>query len=55
MDLIGIPYQLIIGPKGVKSGEAEIKNRKTGEKQTLPIDAALTHVVDAIEKHRVLA
>ena len=55
MDLIGIPYQLIIGPKGVKSGEAEIKNRKTGEKQTLPIDAALTHVVDAIKKHRVLA
>ena len=55
MDLIGIPYQLIIGPKGVKSGEAEIKNRKTGEKQTLAIDAALTHVVDAIKKHRVLA
>ena len=55
MDLIGVPYQLIIGPKGVKSGEAEIKNRKTGEKQTLAIDAALTHVVDAIKKHRVLA
>ena len=33
MDLIGIPYQLIVGPKGVKGGEAEIKNRKTGERQ----------------------
>ena len=36
MDLIGLPYQLIIGPNGVKNGIAEVKNRATGEKQEIP-------------------
>ena len=42
MDLIGIPWQLIIGPKGLASGEVELKNRATGERQSLPLEAALT-------------
>ena len=33
MDLIGLPWQVIIGPRGVKDGKAEVKNRKTGERQ----------------------
>jgi prolyl-tRNA synthetase len=41
MDLIGIPWQLIIGPKGLASGEVELKNRATGERQSLPLEAAL--------------
>ena len=36
-DLIGLPWQVIIGPRGAAAGEAEIKNRRTGERQTLPI------------------
>ena len=40
-DLIGLPWQLIIGPKGVAAGEVELKNRKTGERQTLSLEAAL--------------
>jgi prolyl-tRNA synthetase len=55
MDLIGTPVQLIVGPKGVKSGEAEIKIRATGEKVTLPMDAALARAVDEIAKGRRLA
>jgi prolyl-tRNA synthetase len=31
MDLIGLPWQIVIGPKGVKVGIVEFKNRKTGE------------------------
>lgn len=31
-DLIGIPYQISVGPRSVKNGVAEIKNRVTGEK-----------------------
>ena len=31
MDLIGLPWQVIIGPRGIKDGVAEVKNRKTGE------------------------
>ena len=30
MDLIGLPFQLIVGPKGIKSGEIEVKERKIG-------------------------
>ncbi len=36
-DLIGLPWQVIVGPRGVAAGEAEIKNRKTGERETLPL------------------
>ena len=40
-DLIGIPWQLTIGPKGVAEGVVELKRRATGEKQTLPLAQAL--------------
>ena len=55
MDIIGIPYQLIIGPKGVKAGEAEIKIRKGGEKKTLPMAAAVDDVIAAVKAARMLA
>jgi prolyl-tRNA synthetase len=41
MDLIGIPWQLVIGPKGLKEGVVELKRRATGERQTLPLAEAL--------------
>jgi prolyl-tRNA synthetase len=40
-DLVGIPWQLIVGPKGVADGVVELKRRSTGERQTLPLEAAL--------------
>ena len=40
-DLVGIPWQLVIGPKGVAEGVVELKNRASGARQTLPLDAAL--------------
>jgi prolyl-tRNA synthetase len=55
MDVIGLPYQLVIGPKGVKAGEAEIKTRKGGAKETIGIDAAVTKVIDLVTKGRDLA
>jgi prolyl-tRNA synthetase len=45
MDLIGLPWQLIVGPKGLERGEVEIKRRATGERQTLGLDAALNRLV----------
>jgi prolyl-tRNA synthetase len=51
-DLIGIPYQLILGPRGLKTGEAEIKHRKTGERETLPITDAVARIVGLIEPQR---
>ncbi|MFN3572665.1 MAG: proline--tRNA ligase [Phenylobacterium sp.] len=41
MDLIGAPWQLIVGPKGLADGKVEIKRRATGERQSLPLDDAL--------------
>jgi prolyl-tRNA synthetase len=34
-DLIGVPTQIIVGPKSVAAAQVEIKNRKTGEKQEI--------------------
>jgi prolyl-tRNA synthetase len=41
MDLIGLPWQIVIGPKGAEKGVVEFKNRKTGEKQELSVEAVL--------------
>ena len=45
MDLIGLPWQLVIGPRGLKSGVVELKNRATGEKEELSLDAALSKLI----------
>jgi len=37
-DLIGLPWQVIVGPRGLAANEVEIKNRKTGERRTVPLD-----------------
>ncbi len=47
MDLIGLPWQLVVGPKGIKSGEVELKERRTGAKQSLGFDAALNLLTSA--------
>jgi prolyl-tRNA synthetase len=44
MDLIGLPWQIVIGPRGVASGQVELKNRATGEKAELGVDAALARI-----------
>ena len=44
MDLIGLPWQIVIGPRGLKNGVVEVKNRKTGEKEELPLADALAKV-----------
>ncbi|HVL42801.1 MAG TPA: His/Gly/Thr/Pro-type tRNA ligase C-terminal domain-containing protein, partial [Brevundimonas sp.] len=43
-DLIGIPWQLTIGPKGLADGVVELKRRATGEKLSVPLDEALAKV-----------
>jgi prolyl-tRNA synthetase len=45
MDLIGLPWQLIVGPRGVAAGTLELKNRRTGDRQDLPAEAALDRIV----------
>ncbi len=55
MDLIGCPYQLIVGPKGVKAGEVEIKTRRDGARRSLSPEAAVSALVDDVRAGRKLA
>lgn len=40
-DLIGVPTQIIVGPRGVAAGEIEVKDRRSGERETLSVDAVI--------------
>lgn len=43
MDLIGLPWQLIVGPRGLKNGVVELKNRATGERlERAPAEAVVS-------------
>jgi len=44
MDLIGLPWQLILGPKGLEKGVVELKRRATGEREELSIESALARL-----------
>jgi len=44
MDLLGLPWQIAIGPKSLEKNVVEFKNRKTGEKQEISADAALARL-----------
>ncbi len=41
MDLIGLPYQIIAGPRAVADGNVEIKRRSDGNRKTLSIEEAI--------------
>jgi prolyl-tRNA synthetase len=45
MDLIGLPWQVIVGPKGLERGEVELKRRATGEREALSLDAVVNRLV----------
>jgi prolyl-tRNA synthetase len=44
MDLIGLPWQVIIGPRGLKDGIAEVKNRKTGARENVKLDEVVARL-----------
>ena len=44
MDLIGLPWQIVIGPKGLDKGVVELKRRATGEKIEVSVEEALAKV-----------
>jgi prolyl-tRNA synthetase len=41
MDLIGLPFQVIVGPKGLAGGQVEVKHRRSGEREMLSLAAAI--------------
>ena len=46
IDLIGIPWQIVIGPRGMANGVVEVKNRATGEAVEVSPESALSMVMD---------
>ena len=45
MDLIGLPWRLTVGPRGLKNGVVELTCRKTGESEELTPQAAIAKVI----------
>jgi prolyl-tRNA synthetase len=43
-DLMGHPWQIIVGPRGAAAGTVELKRRATGERQEVSLEAALAHM-----------
>lgn len=44
MDLIGLPWQVAVGPRGIKNGTIELKNRATGVKEEIAPDSLLERI-----------
>ncbi len=45
MDLIGLPWQLVVGPRGLANGKLELKRRRDGAREELSLDSALSKVM----------
>ena len=45
IDLIGIPWQIVVGPRGMANGVVEVKNRASGEAVELSPESALNMVM----------
>ncbi|MFC7400355.1 proline--tRNA ligase [Chelatococcus sp. GCM10030263] len=43
-DLIGLPWQIVVGPKSLAEGKVEVKRRATGERELLTIEEAVNKV-----------
>jgi prolyl-tRNA synthetase len=41
MDLIGLPWQVVIGPRALRAGRGEMKERRSGERQELAVESLL--------------
>jgi prolyl-tRNA synthetase len=46
MDLIGLPWQVVVGPKGLAAGTVEIKHRQTGTRDTVDVDSVAARLTD---------
>ena len=43
-DLMGHPWQIVVGPRGAAAGTVELKRRATGERQEVTLEAALAQI-----------
>jgi prolyl-tRNA synthetase len=52
-DLIGLPWRITVGPRGLKNGVVELTSRRSGESVELPPDEAIKRLVAIYDGQRV--
>ena len=51
-DLMGFPYQVIVGKRGLANGTVEVKERATGERCDVPVEEVVCYLAERIEAAR---
>lgn len=51
-ELVGFPYRVTVGPKGLAEGVVELVRRRDGQKRDLPVDRAAGTIVEAVLDER---
>jgi prolyl-tRNA synthetase len=46
MDLIGLPWRITVGPRGLRNGVVELTSRRTGESEEMSPDAAVARIAE---------
>jgi prolyl-tRNA synthetase len=49
-DLIGIPYRITVGARGLKEGIVEVKERSTGTVEKVPVGEAVRFCLDKLKQ-----
>ncbi|WP_370253187.1 proline--tRNA ligase [Nioella sp.] len=55
MDLIGLPWRITVGPRGLKNGVVELTSRRSGESEELSPEAAIRKVLEIYAPHHAPA
>jgi prolyl-tRNA synthetase len=51
MDLIGLPWRITVGPRGLKNGVVELTSRRTGESEELAPELAVARIAEIYSQH----
>ncbi len=51
MDLIGLPWRITVGPRGLKNGVVELTNRRSGESEEMSPEAAVARLEEIYAPH----
>ena len=51
MDMIGLPWRITVGPRGLKNGVVEVTSRRTGESEEMPPEAAVMKIAQIYGVH----
>jgi prolyl-tRNA synthetase len=51
-ELIGIPYRITVGPRGLADGVVELTERRSGESEQIPVGDAATGMIERVSAAR---